>query len=177
MQTGLGDGGRLRAPRAGSSPSSAGPSPWAASGLPRASLQVWNPSAERDICAASQTPPHVTQLLSRQTCSSLQQESAKDVQRNEISSRKSSWQRWPRGASRVAWGALGWHFWAQAALSPRGGIPPFPFLSSGGVALERWQLFSPAGVGQGARQVRLQEADHGSQSWVLGSPRGWHPTP
>lgn len=71
----------------------------------------------------------------------------------------------------------GWRFWAQAASSPQGGISPFPFLSSGGVALERWQLFSPAGVGQGARQARLQEADHGSHSWVLGSPRGWHPTP
>lgn len=68
-----------------------------------------------------------------------------------------------------------WHFWL--GLVPSDGMTQFPLLSSGGLALERWQLFSPVGVRQGARQVWLQEVGHGSQSWVLTSPLGVHQHP
>ena len=68
-----------------------------------------------------------------------------------------------------------WHFWL--GLVPSDGMTQFPLLSSGGLALERRQLFSPVGVRQGARQAWLQEVGHGSQSWVLTSPLGVHPTP
>ena len=68
-----------------------------------------------------------------------------------------------------------WHFWL--GLVPSDGMTQFPLLSSGGLALERRQLFSPVGIRQGARQAWLQEVGHGSQSWVLTSPLGVHPTP
>lgn len=67
-----------------------------------------------------------------------------------------------------------WHFWL--GLVPSNGMTQFPLLSLGGLALERRQLFSPVGVRQGARQAWLQEVGHGSQSWVLTSPLGVHPT-
>lgn len=68
-----------------------------------------------------------------------------------------------------------WRFWL--GLVPSDGMTQLPLLSSGGLALERRQLFSPVGVRQGARQAWLQEVGHGSQSWVLTSPLGVHPTP
>lgn len=57
-----------------------------------------------------------------------------------------------------------WHFWL--GLVPSDGMTQFPLLSSGGLALERWQLFSPVGVRAGG------PAGVAARVWVMGHRAG-----
>lgn len=131
--------------------------------------------------AAGQTPPHATQLLSRQTRASLQQESAEDEQRKEIS-RRSSWQRRPRprpggvwgDAVRNTWIGIGWHFWVGPSQA---GPRPRVMASLGFPFCPRWlgsrkaAAFLSCGGRAGAPAGAAARSRHGSHSEVFRSSR------
>lgn len=104
---------------------------------------------QRDVRAAGRPPQYVrhSTLTSRQTRSSLQQESAKDVQVNEISSKKFS-SKGGQGARPAVGGGVmlggtrtGWRGSTSGLQPSRAGPRPpcdgmtrFPFPSQGGMA-------------------------------------------
>lgn len=71
--------------------------------------------------------------------------------------------------AKVVWGTLGLRADGTSGwvLSPVMAWPQFPLLSSGGLALERWQLFSPVGGQAGG-----PKAGCGCKRWVMGHRAG-----